>query len=62
MIPGPVQRVKGYSVAAAVAQIQFLAWEIPYAAGVALKKISDFQNNLILNFIQKNKQEYLRNL
>ena len=32
--------VKGFSVASAVAQIQSLAWELPYAVGVAVKKIS----------------------
>ena len=42
--PGQVQWVKGSDVAAALAQvapvawIQFLAWELSYAAGMAIKK------------------------
>ena len=36
-IPGPAQWVKG-SCVAAVGQIQSLAWECPYALGVAMKK------------------------
>ena len=35
-IPGSAQWIKGPSVAAAVAQIQFLAQELPYAVGVAI--------------------------
>ena len=35
--PAPEQWVKGSGVAAAVAQIQSLAQELPYAAGVAIK-------------------------
>ena len=31
------QWVKGCSIAAAVARIQSLAWELPYAAGTAIK-------------------------
>ena len=44
MISGPAQWVKGCSMAAAAAQvsaaarIQSLAWELPYAKGVAIKK------------------------
>ena len=43
-IPGPAQWVKGSGTVTAVVQvaaeawIQSLAWELPYAAGVALKK------------------------
>ena len=43
-IPSPVQWVKGSSIAAPVAQvaatarIQSLAWELPYAMGVVMKK------------------------
>ena len=43
-IPSLVQWVKGSGIGAAVswvtaaAQIQSLAWEIPYAAGAAIKK------------------------
>ena len=37
MIPGSREWVKGLRVAKAVAQIQFLAWELPYAAGAAIK-------------------------
>ena len=43
-IPGPVQWVKGSSIATAAAQvtataqIQFLAQELPCATGVAIKK------------------------
>ena len=43
-IPSLLQWVKGSGIAAAVAwvtaaaQIQSLAWEIPYAAGAAIKK------------------------
>ena len=37
-MPFPVQSVKGSSIAAVVAQIQSLAWELPYAVGVAVKK------------------------
>ena len=33
-----MQWVKGSGVAAAVAQIQSLAWELPYNMGVAMKK------------------------
>ena len=36
-IPGPAQWVKGSSVAAAIAWIQFLAWELPFAVGGAIK-------------------------
>ena len=45
MIPSLAQWVKGSSIAttmvwgAAVAQIQSLAWELPYAAGEAKRKI-----------------------
>ena len=48
MISRPVQWVKGSSFdtfaayVAAVAQIQYLAWELPYAEGVALKKNGEF--------------------
>ena len=38
MIPSLAQWVKGYSIAIAAAQIQSLAWEFPYTAGVAIKK------------------------
>ena len=37
-IPGPVQWVKGSGVATAVARIQSLAQELPYAKGAAIKK------------------------
>ena len=37
-IPGKVQWVKGYGVGPAVAQIQSLAWELPYAVGMVIKK------------------------
>ena len=43
-IPGQAQLGKGFSIAAAVAwvtavaQIQYLAWELPYAVGPAIKK------------------------
>ena len=37
-MPFAVQSVKGSSIAAVVAQIQSLAWELPYAVGVAVKK------------------------
>ena len=37
-IPSLAQWVKGSNVAAAVAQIQSLAWESPYATGAAIKK------------------------
>ena len=37
MIPGLVQWVKASGVAAAVAQIQSLAQELPYAVGAAIK-------------------------
>ena len=37
-IPGLVQWVKEFSIAAAAAQIQSLAQELPYAIGVAIKK------------------------
>ena len=36
--PRPAQWVKGSGVAAAVAQIQSLAWGLPYAKSVAVKK------------------------
>ena len=36
-IPGPAQWVKGASVAAAVAQPQFLARELPYDVDAAIK-------------------------
>ena len=38
MIPGHAQWVKGSRVATAVAQIQFLARELPYAVGASIKK------------------------
>ena len=37
-MPGPEQWVKASSVAAAGAPIQSLAWELPYASDVAIKK------------------------
>ena len=37
MIPGWEQWVKGSGVAAAVAQIQSLTQELPFATGVAMK-------------------------
>ena len=37
-IPGLVHWVKGFSVAIAAAQIQFPAWELSYAIGVAIKE------------------------
>ena len=49
LIPGPAQWVKGSGIAAAagwitaVAQIQSLAWEFPYATGEAIKKIEPQQ-------------------
>ena len=36
-IPSLAQWVKGSSTAAGVAQFQFLAWELSYAVGVAMK-------------------------
>ena len=36
-IPSPVQWIKGSSIAITVVQISFLAQELPYAAGVAVK-------------------------
>ena len=49
----PAQWVKGFGVAtnaqvAAEAQIQSLAWELPHAVGVAVKKNS---NNKLLTFV-----------
>ena len=38
MIPSLVQWVKGSGVATAAAQIQPLAWELTYAAGMAIKR------------------------
>ena len=38
LIPGPGQWVKGFGIATAVAQIQPLAWELPYATSMAVKK------------------------
>ena len=38
LIPSPVQRVKGSGTAAALAWIQYLAQELPYAVGMAKKK------------------------
>jgi len=38
LIPSMAQWDKGSSVAAAGAWIQSLAWELPYAVGVAVKK------------------------
>ena len=35
----PVPLVKGSGIVAAAAQIQSLAWELPYAAGATIKKI-----------------------
>ena len=51
LIPSLAQWVKGAGVAAAtvwvaaVAPIQSLAWELPYAAGVALKKKEEEEEN-----------------
>ena len=42
-MPFAVQSVKGSSIAAVVAQIQSLAWELPYAVGVAVKKINKIE-------------------
>ena len=50
-IPGSVQRVRGSGIAAAVtqvaamAQIQSLAWEFPYATGTGIKLNSNNNNN-----------------
>ena len=38
LIPGLVQWVKGSGVAIAVAWIQSLAWEFPYATGAAIEQ------------------------
>ena len=40
LIPGQAQGVKGSGIATAAARIQSLAWELPHAVGVAIKKIS----------------------
>ena len=40
MIPSPAQWFKGSDVAAAVAQIQSLVQELPYAVGVAITKVN----------------------
>ena len=37
-IPSPVQWVKGSGTAATAAWIQSLAWGLPYAVGMAIKK------------------------
>ena len=37
LIPGVAQWVKGFGVAAAMASIKSVAWELPYAAGMAIK-------------------------
>ena len=46
LIPGPVQWVKGAGIATAVAQI--LAWKLPHASAVAIKKKK--KNNLEWKF------------
>ena len=38
MLPGLAQWVKGSGVVTATAWIQSLAWELPHAIGVAIKK------------------------
>ena len=38
MVPGLAQWVKGSAVATAVARIQYLAWELSYPVGAAIKK------------------------
>ena len=49
--PGLAQQVKGSGVATAaswvtaVARIQFLAWELPYAVGAAIKKKKKLSKN-----------------
>ena len=53
-IPGPAQWVKGSSVATAVtyvasAGIQSLAWELPYAVGVATKTKNKKQTQSNIN-------------
>ena len=45
LIPGLAQWVKGFGVATAVAQIQFLAWELPCAMNVAIKNTWEEQHN-----------------
>ena len=42
MIPSLAQWVKIYGVATTVAQIQSLAWELPYAKGVTIKFFFSF--------------------
>ena len=37
-IPSPAQWVKGSGITASAAWIQSLAWELPYAMGVAIKR------------------------
>ena len=38
LVPGLAQWVKGSAVATAVARIQYLAWELSYPVGAAIKK------------------------
>ena len=44
-VSGPEHWVKGACVATAVAGIQFLDWELPFAAGVAIKFKKQNQTN-----------------
>ena len=48
-IPSPAQRVKGYIVAAAAAQIQSLAGAFPYATGAAIRKKKCGAGKAIIN-------------
>ena len=50
----PAQRVKDSGIAAAVAWIQFLAWELPHALGVAIK-ISEQSDFYFLTFDRSKK-------
>ena len=56
LIPSPAQWVKGSGAATAVAWIQSLAGELPYAMGVAIKKLENQNNMCILSCVNSLQQ------
>ena len=55
-MPGPEQWVKGSSVAAAGARTQSLAWELPYAADVAIKRVQLVYSVVPISAVQRSDQ------
>ena len=50
-IPGPAKWVAGSGVVAAAAQIQSLAWELPYVVGMGTRKTNKNKNHWRIKFL-----------